>query len=100
VQKVFNPRYSPAWNASQTRRKAAGESLGFDTESLLHVVVLDKDHEGDLGGDERLGQVLRLHGCEGIKVLRPLLPRLLRLVGGATGHASSTKMRMEPQSAP
>jgi hypothetical protein len=49
------------------------------------VVLDDVDLEGDLHGDERLGQVLRLDGREGVEVL-PLLPRLVRLVAGRRGQ--------------
>jgi hypothetical protein len=50
------------------------------------VALDDVDLEGDLRGDERLGQVLHLDGREGVEVLRPLLPRLVRLVGGRRGQ--------------
>ncbi|KAB8100084.1 hypothetical protein EE612_030458, partial [Oryza sativa] len=57
------------------------EALGLEAEALLHVVVLDYvDLEGDLRGDERLRQVLRLGGGEGVEVLLPLLLGLLGLV--------------------
>jgi hypothetical protein len=59
----------------------------FQAPGATHVVVLDDvDLEGDLRGDERLGQVLRLDGREEVEVLLSLLPRLLRLVGGRHGQ--------------
>jgi len=55
------------------------EALGLKAEAFLHVVVLDVDLEGDLRDDERLREVMRLGGGEGVEVLLPLL---LGLLGG------------------
>ena len=62
------------------------KALGLEAEALLHVVVLDDvDLEGDLRADERLREVLRLGGGEGVEVLLPLLLGLLGLLLGGRG---------------
>jgi hypothetical protein len=57
------------------------------------VVLDDVDLEGDLRGNERLRQVIRLGGGEGVVVLLPLLlplllGRALRVVGDGDGDGA------------
>jgi hypothetical protein len=83
------PFAGPARGAEATAAHDQGgqaEALGLEAEALLHVVVLDDvDLEGGLRDDERLREVLRLGGGEGVEVLLPLLLGLLGLLLGGRG---------------